>query len=108
MGDSIEDITGRSFDEWTRLFKENPDEFECQRKNVIEQEIERCPDPTMRARLQAMFWSQETRLGKIQDPVARYNTIVAQLLGEQLPKFHDALRACISCSECQAFLLPRK
>ncbi|MCW9054690.1 MAG: DUF3135 domain-containing protein [Candidatus Pacebacteria bacterium] len=90
MGEQVL-IDGMSFEEWVELFKDNSDEFERKRLALLNAEIEKHPDENVRERLRAVLWEFETRMGKVDNPIARFNAVVADLLGNRLQALNDAL-----------------
>ncbi|MEK7178835.1 MAG: DUF3135 domain-containing protein [Patescibacteria group bacterium] len=82
---------GKTFEELAALFKENPEEFERLRKEVLEEEILKYPEER-RARLRAILFNLDTRLRHHGSGIARYNAIVADLLGARVPALSNALK----------------
>ena len=80
------------FDEWVALFQEDPEAFERKRQEFLEQYIEEewADDPDRQQRARAMLWRMEQNFRHINDPIERFNVVVAEFW-EQVNKFNDAL-----------------
>jgi len=64
------------FDEWSDLYKRDPEEFERQAKITLEEAIiQMSPNEDKQQRLRAMIFNMEANLDKFVDPIARFNEV---------------------------------
>lgn len=80
------------FDYWKDLFEKDPEEFDRQRKEFIDQQIDKDfgKDPERAMAMKRMMWRHNAELDRIKDPVARYNKVV-ELFWEQTQTMQAAL-----------------
>ena len=72
-----------------KLYKDDPEEFERERKRILESYFDSLPEKRQKKARQIQ-WQIEGELRKYKDPIARMNRMV-ELFWEQTFKFKDAI-----------------
>ena len=59
-----------NFDEWKKLYEEDPEEFERRRAEVLEETIQQAPEEQQQ-RLRGVVWAYDQRAKRRKHPLAR-------------------------------------
>jgi hypothetical protein len=73
----------------SKLYKDDPEEFERERKRILESYFDSLPEERQKKARQIQ-WQIEGELRKYKDPIARMNRMV-ELFWEQTNEFKDTL-----------------
>jgi len=83
----------RDFDDLVNLYAEDPDKFDKEVLEVIEDFISSCP-PERQQSLRQQQWKIQGELRKYKDPQARLNKMV-ELFYEGLKEFQESLESLV-------------
>jgi hypothetical protein len=73
----------------SKLYKDDPEEFEHERKRLLESYFDSLPEERQ-LKARQIQWQIEAELRKYKDPIARMNRMV-ELFWEQTFKFRDTI-----------------
>ncbi len=82
---------GMSFDEFSKLYKENPEEFHIHRKGMLDKTIESSRNPQ---RYRAMQWEIDQRLDQQPNDIARM-VYINKRMHDSLAKLRDVLNEVV-------------
>lgn len=88
------------FDYLKDLFKQDPEEFERQTREMIDETIDQIDDENIRRRLRGIQFTLDHKLSKCKDPIVRYNEMI-RLFWQQFTQFHIALTSPSSIHDQQ-------
>lgn len=83
----------RDFDDMMKQYQEDPDAFEEEAREAIQDFIDHLPNDDCRLRAQQMQFRIDRELRPYTDPVARMNKMV-ELFWEGFQEFQHVLNAC--------------
>jgi len=83
----------RDFDDMVRMYREDPEGFEREQREVIEDFIESLPNEDCKHKARQFQFRIDRELRPFKDPVARMNKMV-ELFWEGFKEFQHVLQAC--------------
>ena len=101
----------RDFEDMVRMYEDDPEAFDRERQEIIDDFIENLPNEECRLRMRQFQFRIDSQLRKYKDPVARMNKMV-ELFWEGFKTFQETLHACatgnpmVSANQPNAEILP--
>ena len=83
----------RDFDDLVKLYQEDPDEFNRECREAIEDFISQLPDDCQ-TKAKQLQWQLDNELRKYKDPIARMNKMV-EMFWETFSEFNMTLQHCM-------------
>lgn len=81
-----------NFEYWSKLFKDNPEEFNRQRDALIESEVTRlCDNEDKRKQVIAKVYNVNIRLDRIRNPTERFNRLQV-MFWQQFGEFQSSMQ----------------
>lgn len=83
----------RDFDDLVRMYQEDPDGFDRERREVINDFIEHLPNENCKLKARQLQFRIDRELHSFKDPTARMNRMV-ELFWEEVKEFQYVLATC--------------